>query len=98
MLLKKSDAYLNSVVQILKDNPSLKVHVEGHTDASGQAAKNQELSELRTISVKIYLMDKGIDGNRISRKGYGSTQPVADNKTPAGRAQNRRVELKLRNY
>jgi outer membrane protein OmpA-like peptidoglycan-associated protein len=98
MLLKKSDAYLNSVVQILKDNPSLKVHVEGHTDASGQAAKNQELSELRTISVKIYLMDKGIDGNRISRKGYGSTQPVADNKTPAGRAKNRRVELKLRNY
>jgi outer membrane protein OmpA-like peptidoglycan-associated protein len=98
VLLKKSYPSLDSVAQILKDNPSFKVDVEGHTDASGSATKNQELSELRTISVKIYLMDKGIDGNRINRKGYGSTQPITDNKTPAGRAKNRRVELKLRSY
>jgi OOP family OmpA-OmpF porin len=98
VLLKKSHTSLDSVAQILKDNPALKIDVEGHTDASGLAARNQELSELRTISVKIYLMSKGIDGNRITRTGYGSTKPIADNKTPAGRAQNRRVELKLRNY
>jgi len=98
VLLKKSNASLDNVAQILKDNPSLKVDVEGHTDASGSAVKNQQLSELRTISVKIYLMSKGIDGNRIARAGYGATKPIADNKTPAGRAQNRRVELKLRNY
>ncbi|MEO6330914.1 MAG: OmpA family protein [Ginsengibacter sp.] len=98
VLLKKSNTSLDIVGQILKDNPSLKINVEGHTDASGTASKNQQLSELRTISVKIYLMSKGIDGTRIARAGYGSTKPIADNKTPAGRAQNRRVELKLSNY
>jgi OOP family OmpA-OmpF porin len=98
VILKKSYASLDSVVQILKDNPSFKIDVEGHTDASGSPAKNQELSESRTISVKIYLMGKGIDGNRISREGYGSGKPIADNKTPQGRAKNRRVELKLKSY
>lgn len=98
VLLKKSYASLDSVARILKDDPSLKLDVEGHTDATGTVARNQELSELRTISVKMYLMSRGIDGNRITRTGYGSTKPVADNKTAAGRAKNRRVELKLRNY
>ena len=98
VLLKKSYPSLDSVAQILKSNPSLKLDIEGHTDASGSPARNQELSEARTFSVKIYLMGKGIDGYRIDRKGYGSAKPIADNKTPAGRAQNRRVELKLRNY
>ena len=98
ILLKKSYKSLDSVAQILKDNPSLKIDVEGHTDASGSVTQNQELSENRTISVKIYLMGKGIDGNRIARTSYGSNKPIADNKTPGGRAQNRRVELKLRNY
>jgi OOP family OmpA-OmpF porin len=98
VLLKKSYAPLDSVAQVLKDNPSLKVDIEGHTDASGTPNRNQELSENRTISVKIYLMAKGIDGNRIGRSAYGSSKPIADNKTAAGRARNRRVELKLRSY
>lgn len=98
VLLKKSFPSLDNVAQILKNDPSLKINVEGHTDTTGTAAKNQQLSDLRTISVKIYLMSKGIDGNRITRTGYGASKPIADNKTPAGRAQNRRVELKLKNY
>ena len=97
-LLAKSFTSLNNVVQILKDNPTFKVDIEGHTDITGTREKNMILSDGRAASVKAYLVSKGIDESRTSSKGYGPDQPIADNKTSAGKAKNRRVEMKLRNY
>jgi OOP family OmpA-OmpF porin len=67
----------------------------GHTDSIGSAAYNQKLSMRRAEAVKAYLVGKGIPGERISIDGKGETQPVADNKTKEGRAQNRRVEVEI---
>ena len=97
-LLAKSNASLNNVVGILKENPTYKVDIDGHTDIIGTPAKNQVLSEARANSVKAYLVSKGIDENRLVATGFGIDKPIADNKTAAGRAKNRRVEMKLRNY
>lgn len=97
-LLAKSNASLNNVVTILKDNPSYKVDIDGHTDITGTPEKNQVLSEARANSVKTYLVSKGIDEARLVATGYGIDKPIADNKTAAGRSKNRRVEMKLRNY
>jgi outer membrane protein OmpA-like peptidoglycan-associated protein len=98
ILLPKSYSALNNVVKILSENPSFKVDIEGHTDTTGTASKNQTLSENRAASVKVYLVSEGIDPSRITWKGYGSDKPIADNRTATGRAKNRRVEMKLRNY
>jgi outer membrane protein OmpA-like peptidoglycan-associated protein len=97
-LLAKSFPKLNDVVTILKENPTYKVQIDGHTDSQGKDEYNQGLSEERAASVKAYLESKGIDGSRISSTGYGETKPVADNNTAVGRAKNRRVEMALRNY
>lgn len=97
-LLKKSNAPLNEVAKILKENPTLQLDIEGHTDNAGDAAKNQMLSENRASAVKAYLIAQGIEGTRLAAAGYGPDRPVADNKTAAGKAKNRRVELKLRSY
>ena len=67
----------------------------GHTDSIGTEAYNQKLSMRRAEAVKAYLVGKGIPGERISIDGKGETQPVADNKTKEGRAQNRRVEVEI---
>lgn len=97
-LLPKSFTSLNSVVQVLKDNPSYKVDIEGHTDNTGIKEKNQLLSENRAASVKAYLVSKAIDDSRMTSAGFGQDRPIADNKTTAGKAKNRRVEMRLRNY
>ncbi len=67
----------------------------GHTDSIGTDAYNQKLSVRRADAVKAYLVNKGIEKNRVYTEGKGEKQPVADNKTPAGRAQNRRVEIEV---
>jgi OOP family OmpA-OmpF porin len=72
------------------------VSVVGHTDSQGTAKYNQGLSERRANSVKSYLVNKGIDGDKIYATGAGESQPVADNKTKEGRAKNRRVEIDIR--
>ena len=98
VLLKKSFPKLNDVVTILNENPTYKVQIDGHTDSQGSDEYNQGLSDQRAASVKAYFISKGIDESRLSSAGYGESKPVADNKTAIGRAQNRRVEMTLRNY
>jgi OmpA-OmpF porin, OOP family len=97
-LLPKSFKALDEAAKLLKEDESLMVDVDGHTDATGKEEKNQTLSEARAASVKAYLVSKGIADSRLTAKGYGSSKPVADNKTAAGKAKNRRTELGVRNF
>ncbi len=92
-LTASSKDTLNSAVKILKARPSIKVEVAAHTDSGGKASYNEYLSGLRANTVKDYLISHGIDASRVSAKGYGEAYPIADNKTRAGKAKNRRVEL-----
>jgi len=71
------------------------VIIQGHTDNVGQVAANEKLSLSRAESVKKYLVSKGIEANRIYTEGKGASQPIADNRTPEGRAKNRRVEIEV---
>lgn len=82
---------LSVVTQFMQSHPDSKIEVQGHTDSRGTEAYNQKLSERRANAVKQYLVSQGIAESRISVKGLGESQPVADNKTEAGRAKNRRV-------
>jgi outer membrane protein OmpA-like peptidoglycan-associated protein len=95
VILKTSFPILNDVVKILNENPSYRLFIAGHTDNTGNADKNMQLSKDRAAAVKKYLINKGIDIKRLSSEGFGDTKPIADNKTQAGRAKNRRVEFKV---
>ncbi|MFU8820189.1 MAG: OmpA family protein [Gammaproteobacteria bacterium] len=86
---------LRDAVETLKRHPTLRVEIAGHTDSRGSAAYNQGLSERRARSVLEYLANAGIDRSRLSARGYGQEDPIADNATDAGRAQNRRVEMRV---
>ena len=97
-LQSKSFKGLNEVVKILQDNPDMKLAIDGHTDNVGNDAFNQKLSDDRAASVKAYFVSKGIDEGRITSEGHGESQPIADNKTAAGKQKNRRVEMKLSYY
>ena len=79
----------------LKNTPTAKFTVEGHTDSVGSDQLNQRLSDSRANSVKEYLVKSGIDAFRLSALGYGESKPIDSNKTRAGRANNRRVEINL---
>ena len=92
-ITRKSYSILDEVVSIMGQYPGLKVSVQGHTDAQGDAEKNRTLSSSRAAAVVAYLVEKGVDASRLSSIGYGEDSPIADNNTRAGRAQNRRVEL-----
>jgi len=94
-LKSESEAELNEVVQLMKENPTLRIQISGHTDNSGKATDNQVLSENRAKAVTNYLVAKGIAAARLTYKGFGDTQPIADNATPEGRAKNRRTELNV---
>ena len=94
-LKSESIAVLNATAETLRANPGVGVEIAGHTDSQGDAGYNQGLSERRAQSVRDYLVSQGVDGSRLSSAGYGETQPVADNSTSEGRAQNRRVELRV---
>ncbi|NHM02959.1 OmpA family protein [Flavobacterium difficile] len=86
---------LQAMVAILKEYPTAKFALEGHTDSDGKDAMNLQLSKDRAAAVRTYLVDNGIGADRLTSEGYGETKPVASNKTKAGKAQNRRVEVKL---
>ncbi|MDQ6988233.1 MAG: OmpA family protein [Mariprofundaceae bacterium] len=91
-----SDATLNHAVAVLKKRASIRVEVAAHTDSRGKDAYNMALSERRAKSVMDYLTAHAIAASRLTSHGYGETQAVADNATAAGRAKNRRVELRIR--
>jgi len=93
-LLAGASAKLNEVVQAAREYPEMDLTVSGHTDSSGNASLNQALSRDRAAAVKTYLVGQGVAAERIRTEGFGSQQPVADNRTAAGRAQNRRVEIR----
>jgi outer membrane protein OmpA-like peptidoglycan-associated protein len=86
---------LDQVGDALRARPDIKVEIAGHTDGIGSVGYNQKLSERRAASVKRYLVEKGIAGDRMTTIGYGKSRPIADNKTDEGRALNRRVELRV---
>jgi outer membrane protein OmpA-like peptidoglycan-associated protein len=90
---KSSYGILDEIAGMLKENPDYLIEIQGHTDNTGNEELNMKLSDSRATAVRKYLIDKGIDENRMTSKGYGPTQPVADNKTAEGRAKNRRVEF-----
>ena len=94
-LTKGAMAELDKGAAILTDHPKINISIEGHTDNTGSAARNQKLSERRAAAVKDYLVKKGVSADRMVTAGYGQTRPVADNKTAKGRAANRRVEFKI---
>lgn len=89
----ESQPIVNQIIEMLKQNPDLKVSVEGHTDNVGSDKSNQTLSENRAKSVMTALIKGGIDKTRLSSKGWGATKPVGDNSTEDGRYKNRRVEI-----
>ena len=91
----ESQAELDKIVQLMNDNPTLKIQISGHTDNVGKPAENITLSNNRAKTVVAYLINKRIGPQRLTFKGFGETQPVADNKTEEGRAKNRRTEMKV---
>ncbi len=93
----RSEAYpiLLHAAQVLLTNPELEVEIQGHTDNVGSEKTNQRLSEHRAITVKNYLVGKGVSANRLKTIGYGEKRPIASNRTAEGRAINRRIEFKV---
>ena len=91
----ESQIELDKIVQLMNDNPTVKIQISGHTDNVGKPAENLTLSNNRAKTVVSYLINKRISPQRLSFKGFGETQPVADNKTEEGRARNRRTEMKV---
>ncbi|MEL1241665.1 DUF5723 family protein [Flavobacterium flavipallidum] len=91
----ESNAKLEEIVKVMNEYSSANFKLEGHTDSTGIAAKNLQLSKDRAAAVKNYLIAKGISAERLSSEGYGITKPIASNKTAEGRAENRRVEIIL---
>ncbi len=93
----KSGGYteINRVAQVLTQYPQTDILIAGHTDSTGAEAYNQELSERRAMSVKNALANQGVAGMRLRTLGFGETQPIADNSTPAGRQLNRRVVVSI---
>lgn len=84
---------VDEIARLLKNNPGLKLSVEGHTDNSGDAKRNKVLSEGRAATIVTALKTAGIAAGRLKSAGFGADKPVADNRTEEGRASNRRVEL-----
>ena len=93
----KTESYqeLDKLADLLLKNPDIKIEVSGHTDNVGSASVNKRISKSRALTVKNYLVSRGVLSSRVSYEGYGFDQPIAPNNTPEGRAKNRRVEVKI---
>lgn len=90
-----SKMYLDKVVTTMKSVPTVRIRVEGHTDSQGDAAANQAISQQRAEAVRNFLVSMGVEGTRIEAIGYGETLPIDSNATEAGRARNRRIEMRV---
>ncbi|MBU1368889.1 MAG: OmpA family protein, partial [Bacteroidetes bacterium] len=86
---------MDDIIQTMEQYPNAKFEIEGHTDNVGSDEANQTLSESRAYAVRQYFVDKGIDTSRLTFKGYGELRPRDTNETAAGRANNRRVEIRF---
>lgn len=94
----KSESFivLEAFAEYLKENPSINIEIQGHTDNVGSAKDNEALSANRAFTVKAFLEEKGVVGKRISAKGYGASKPIADNSSEEGKAKNRRTEFLIK--
>jgi len=92
---KGSYKLLDEAVAVLGTYPTLRLEVSGHTDNQGKDEDNMKLSQDRADAVRQYMIDKGVDAARLVAIGYGPTRPIADNKSRAGRAENRRIEFRM---
>jgi outer membrane protein OmpA-like peptidoglycan-associated protein len=91
-----SEVVLDQLLLFLNENPQVtKLRIEGHTDNVGKPVDNEKLGGERALTIKRYLVDKGIAKERLLAVGFGQAKPIADNATEAGRAQNRRTEFKI---
>ncbi|WP_274474960.1 OmpA family protein [Mangrovimonas aestuarii] len=97
-IMKGTEIELNNLYNHLSANKNLQLEIFGHTDNKGSDAYNQELSTNRAKAIADYLIEKGIEPSKIKYIGYGSSKPIANNKTEEGRTKNRRVEFKINNY
>ncbi|MFM1899413.1 MAG: hypothetical protein RL577_1653, partial [Bacteroidota bacterium] len=96
-LKPESEVELARVMDWLNQNPKVHIEISGHTDSEGSDDYNLELSNRRAGTVARYLIEQGMNAQRIQFKGYGETQPIASNETESGRAKNRRIEMKIIN-
>jgi outer membrane protein OmpA-like peptidoglycan-associated protein len=94
-LKEKSRTELRKIVRFLSDNPALRVEIGGHTDDVGTREYNRQLSEKRAKSVYQYLLENGVQPERLQTKGYGPDRPVGSNASEEGRQLNRRIEFKV---
>jgi len=97
MLLPTAQSKLTEVASVLKEQPDKNLLIEGHTDSRGSDETNQKLSKARAESVAQYLISQGVPAQRVTTAGLASNQPIADNETAEGRANNRRVEIVVQN-
>ena len=94
-ITKSSYTILDDIVKIMKENPSYKLFIKGHTDNDGNADMNLQLSKDRAAEVLKYLKNKGVDESRMHSEGYGDTKPIVPNNSAANKAKNRRVEFEV---
>jgi OOP family OmpA-OmpF porin len=94
-LLSGAENVLQDAAASLQRNPTIKVEVAGHTDSDGAAEYNEGLSQRRALTVRDYLIARGVSPDRMTVRGYGESSPIADNATASGKAQNRRVVLRI---
>jgi OOP family OmpA-OmpF porin len=96
VLPASADKDINALTEFMNENSAATISIIGHTDSTGKKAKNQTLSENRAQALGTRLVQNGIAANRIKTSGKGLSEPITSNKKPAGRAQNRRIEIQIR--
>lgn len=89
---------IEALLVIMRDFPDLRIAIEGHTDNEGEPERNQKLSQWRADWVRRFLLERGIAGERVQAKGFGDSDPIADNGTPAGQKKNRRLVIRILNF
>ncbi|WP_444938006.1 OmpA family protein [Microbulbifer sp. JMSA002] len=93
-----SIADLEALLVIMRDFPEMRITIEGHTDNDGDPKKNLHLSQWRADWVRNFLIERGVDGERMRAQGYGDTDPIADNESKAGQKENRRLVIRVLNF